>query len=97
MGRIKKAHIPERSGIAAVIIVSIERVHAVVLGGDVHHVVNRIQCGDENIRNIKRLPRLGSIQAMGEQLSELVGIDVRRRQDHLIRILTRAGIVIMLG
>src|ERR1039457_3300815 len=95
--RIEKIHIPKRRCITALITIGIESVNAVMLRGDVHDVVSGIRRWNEHLRNIERLGGLHSIQTLREELSELHRIDVRRSQDHLTRVLTGAGIVVMLG
>lgn len=79
------------------VILGIERVHAVVLGSYVYDVVRRIRRGNENVWNIERLGGLLSIQVLREELSKLARVHVRMSQDGLLRVLTRARVVVMVG
>src|ERR1035441_9660680 len=65
--------------------------------GGTNRTTAMVCVGNENRRNIERLGGFHSVQTLREELSELPGIDVGRSQDRLIRVLTGAGIVVMLG
>ena len=94
--RIDETYLPERRCIRLTHIVSIKRVHSVVLGGYIHHVVNAL-IWDGHVRYVKWLSVDISVQAMGEQLTEYIDIHVRGSECKLIDVLSGAGIIIVVS
>src|ERR1700687_1095279 len=80
VSRVNKVCLPQRRGIRTGIVISIERVNRVRFCRYEHNIMNT-PAGNGKIRHIKRLRKNISIDRHGEQLSKLVGIYVRGRQN----------------
>src|SRR6266851_6543294 len=94
--RIDETYLPERRCIRLTHIVSIKRVHSVVLGGYIHHVMNPL-IRDGHVRYVERLSVDISVQGMGEQLTECIDIHVGWSECKLTDVLSGAGIIIVVS
>ena len=77
-------------------VVGIERVDAVVLGGDEHDVATA-PTGNVNIRHIQWLRVDVAVDRIREQPAERAGADIVRPQDGFVEILPRSRVVIVVG
>jgi hypothetical protein len=87
-----QVHLPQGRRLGR--IVGVEGVHAVVLGGHVHHVVRRPL--DAHILHIKRLGIDLAVHRAPEQLAKAARVHVRRVQHALAQVLPRAPRIIVL-
>lgn len=76
--------------------IGVERVHRVVLRRDINNVVH-MAIVHQNTAGIKRLPDDDAVDTLCEELSETIHVDVRGRQQGLIRIQTRPRVVVVLS
>ena len=76
--------------------IRIKRVHAVVFGGHIHHVVCALP-GYIHARHIQRLTIDLPIHRIGKQFAKLRLIHIACAQRRLIQILSRAGVVVVVG
>src|SRR2546421_7260653 len=87
--------LPQRSGVGARTIVRVESINTVVLGRDEEDVM-RAFVDDGHVRDIKRLGINVTVHGVGEQSAERRAIDIRKRQNGFIRILSGARVVVVL-
>ena len=85
-------HLPERCALLAI---RVESVNAVVFRGHEHYIVGN--ASDADVANVQGLCVYVAVEVVSEQLAELGGIDVSWRQYGLVRIETRARIVVVIG
>jgi len=76
--------------------IGVEGVDAVVLGGDVEHVVRTLS-GDFDVGYVERLGVNRAVHFEGAELAEVLGIDVLRRQDFFGDCGVGAGVVVLGG
>src|SRR6267154_444223 len=98
---VKKSDAPKWGSIGGWrIAVGIESVNAVVLGGDEYHVVLRASLGCAGAHgyswNIKRLRVNVAVHRVGEELSELTGTHIGRREDSFTGVGAGTGDIVML-
>src|SRR5580704_3571088 len=94
--RIDETVLPERVYIVAAVIVRIEGVHAVVLGGDVDHIVLAFTRYG-HILEFDGLRVDLTIHRLTEQLAEGGGVHVRGSERALLEVLPGAQVVVVVG
>jgi hypothetical protein len=75
--------------------VGINRIHAVMLGGDVNDVMGA--AADGHVGQIQRLGENRAVHRGGEEFAELAAVHVRRGEVGLLRVLPGSRIVVVVG
>src|SRR5271155_2371141 len=82
--RGKEAGVPERLCVRTRIGVRVKGIHTVMLGGNINNVVDH--SASSYAGDVERLSKDIAVNRLREELSEICGVDVRRRQDRLVGI-----------
>ena len=77
-----------QSGTETIEAIRVEGIHAVVLGGNIHHIVHAF-AGDDDTRDIQRLSVDVAVDRTRKQFAEVSHVDVRRVQISLAGDLRR--------